>query len=110
MTDELGRVRKNQQAAIDTAVLAVVRKLERYGVTGVHWFWPEQGAPAMWLVTTTDAEKSMVVDHGMFATEVHAELSAAGVPFGVSNRATVTVESLETLDRDYHGSWAYLLR
>ena len=110
MADESGRVRKDQELAIDGAVPGVVSKLKRYGVTGIHWFWSEQGAPVMWLVTTTDAEKSMVVERGMFATQVHAELSAAGVPFGVANRATVAVESLETLDRDHRGSWAYLLR
>ncbi|MGN6132729.1 MAG: hypothetical protein ACTHOK_20565 [Nocardioidaceae bacterium] len=107
MADKSGRER---EAAVDAAVEDVVRELEPDGVTKAHWAWREGGVATMWLVTTTDAEKLRVVEDGRFALLARAALSAGGVPLGVANRAEVTVESLETLDRDYDGSWARRLR
>lgn len=110
MANESRRVRRTHEAAVDAAVPAVERALEAHGVIKAHGSWPVTGVPAMWLVTTTDAEKSQVLEEGRFVTLVRAELSAAGVPLSVANRAQVEVESIETLDRDYDGSWARLLR
>ena len=84
--------------------------LAAQGVIEAHGSWSGDGAPMVWLVTRTDAEKSAVLEDGRFVMLVRAELSSAGVPFDAANRAQVAVESYETLDRDYGGSWAQLLR
>jgi hypothetical protein len=39
-----------------------------------------------------------------------AALSAAGVESDLAERVSVTVESEETVDRDFEGSWFYALR
>jgi hypothetical protein len=41
---------------------------------------------------------------------VVAALSDAGVEPDLAQRASVTVESEETVDRDFEGSWFYAMR
>ena len=107
MTDESERVR---EAAVAAAVQQLVRELAPGGVTKAHGARLEGGVPTMWLVTTTDAEKRRVLEEGRFAVLTRAALCAGGVPLAVANRVQVSVESLETLDRDFDGSWARRLR
>ncbi|HVQ86783.1 MAG TPA: hypothetical protein VMT88_01255, partial [Actinomycetes bacterium] len=61
-------------------------------------------------VTTTDAEKATVVEHGFFRPEVLSALAGAGVAPDLVERAGVTVESQETVDRDFEGRWFYAMR
>ena len=61
-------------------------------------------------MTTSDAEKLVVLDHGMFAARVRDQLATAGVRTDLTSRASVTAESEETVARDFEGSWFYAMR
>ena len=64
----------------------------------------------IWLVTNTDAEKNEVAKRGFFIDEVRTRLLEAGLSAELAARTRVTVESQETVDRDYQSSWFYAMR
>jgi|EBPBio282013_DNA_FD.fasta_scaffold13737_5 hypothetical protein len=97
-------------AAVTSAVPVIIRSLAAHGVTDVQWFLAFHGYPVVWLVTSTDAEKATVVEHGFFRSQVLSALAGAGVARDLVERAGVTVESQETVDRDFEGSWFYAMR
>ena len=97
-------------AAVTAAIPVIVGSLATHGVRDVQWFLAFHGYPVMWLMTSTDAEKATAVEHGFFRPEVLAALAQAGVAPDLVERAGVTVESQETVDRDFEGSWFYAMR
>lgn len=97
-------------AAVTAAVPVIVDSLATYGVTNVFWFLAYYGSPVVWLVTTTDDEKATVVEHGFFRPDVLSALAGAGVAPDLVERAGVTVESQETVDRDFEGRWFHAMR
>ena len=92
------------------AVPEIVRGLGEYGVVNVYWFLAYSGEPVIWLVTDSDDQKSVALDHGMFRSRVQGLLAAAGVREDLARRAGVTVESEETVARDFAGSWRYAMQ
>ena len=97
-------------AAVTSAVPVMRRCLARHGVNDVRWFLAFYGYPVVWLVTSTDADKATVVEKGFFRPDVRSALAGAGVAPDLVDRAAVTVESQETVDRDFEGSWFYAMR
>jgi hypothetical protein len=96
--------------AVAEAVPVIVGALAAHGVTDVQWFIAFHGYPVIWLVTASDDEKAAVAGRGFFRPEVVVALSAAGVESDLAQRVSVTVESQETVDRDFEGSWFYAMR
>ena len=96
--------------AVVAAVPVIIGSLAANGVTDVQWFLAFHGYPVVWLVTTSDAEKAVVAEHGFFRAEVLSALAEAGVAPDLLERVHVTVESQETVDRDFEGSWFYAMR
>ena len=64
----------------------------------------------VWLVTFTDAEKDALHGSSPFLNEVRQVLDEAGLPWSEAHLDGTVVQSQETVDRDYEGSWFYALR
>lgn len=97
-------------AAVARAVPAIVAAGAGLGVSHVHWFLAFHGYPVIWLVTATDDEKAALAEHGLLRQEVLAVLGETGVRPDLVERTQITVESKETVDRDYEGSWFNAMR
>jgi hypothetical protein len=91
-------------------VPGIVRATARHGGRDAYWFLAYNGYPVIWLVTTTDGEKAAVMALGLLRAEVLAALGDAGVPPDLVERASVTVESQETVGRDFEGKWYYAMK
>ena len=83
----------------------IVQTLAGYGVVGAFSFGAYSDKPVVWLVTRTDAEKALVEKRGFFRDVVCQLLLDAGLPADLSAATLVTVESDETVDRDFGGDW-----
>jgi len=97
-------------AAVALAIPAIVAATAGQGVVDAQWFIAFHGYPVIWLVTTADTEKEEVAARGFFRPEVLVPLRVAGVRSDLADRTHVTVESQETVDRDFQGSWFYAMR
>lgn len=98
------------RAGAAAAVAPIVRALDRFGVVSAYWFLAYAGEPVIWLVTRSDRDKARVTEQGMFTARVQDLLVAAGVPPELAGQAQVTVESEETVERDFEGSWRYAMK
>ena len=99
--------------AVSAAVPQIVDALKPWGVTRVTWFEAFHGYPVIWLVTETDAAKAVVQDHACFRSTVQELLVACGVGTALAEQTAlrgVTVESEETVARDFDGSWFNAMR
>lgn len=96
--------------AVNVAVPAIVAAGAGLGVLNAFWFLALHGYPVIWLVTATDAEKAEVAKRGLLRAEVLAALREAGVQSDLVEQTHITVESQETVDRDYEGSWYYAMK
>lgn len=92
------------------AVPAIVAAGVGLGVVGAHWFLAFHGYPVVWLVTATDGEKAEVAERGLLRAEVLTALRESGVQADLLEQTHVTVESQETVDRDYEGNWYYAMK
>ncbi len=99
---------KQTERAVVAAIPAIVAAFAK--CQGVRWFLAFHGEPVVWLVTETDADKAVLLDSGVLRSEVQRALSAAGVADELVVRARVTVESEETVARDFDGKWHYAMR
>ncbi len=81
------------------------------GVVGVEYVvgFVSWGSFAVWMVTATDAERDSLSAR-IDADPVRHALEGAGFGAGQPEQLTVVVQSQETVDRDYAGSWFYALR
>jgi hypothetical protein len=98
---------RDTHEVMNDAVPAIVAALGECGVTDVEWMVGYHGYPVCQLITTTDAEKAVVVEHDHFRDTVVQHLAEAGVPSEPLEQAAVTVQSQETVDRDFEGRWLY---
>ncbi|GAB2698477.1 hypothetical protein [Thalassiella azotivora] len=92
-------------AAVTQAIPAVVAAGADLGVIDARWFLAFHGYPVIWLVTATDEAKVAVTEHGLLRPQVMAALQVAGVRLDLVEQTQVTVESEETVKRDFEGSW-----
>jgi hypothetical protein len=65
---------------------------------------------AVWLGTATDSEAVGLRASPTIRARVHDLLVAYGFEEQDVSELTVVVQSQETVDRDYNGSWFYALR
>jgi hypothetical protein len=64
----------------------------------------------VWLATSSDAERDGLGEGHPFLREVGEILTEAGLSVEDAHFEGTTVQSQETVDRDYEGSWFYALR
>ena len=96
--------------AIARAVPRLVDALGEWGITDVRWFLAFHGEPVLWLETRTDAEKAAVAARECFTEQVREILTEAGLDADLARRARVTVESAQSVERDFEGSWFYAMK
>ena len=65
---------------------------------------------SVWLGTETDAQREALAPRNGLHEEVANALSASGINATDAVFNGVVVQSQETVDRDYEGSWFYALR
>jgi hypothetical protein len=66
--------------------------------------------PVVWLVTQTDLERDNLLKAGLLRDLVVQRLREAGVREDLAKDAGATVESQETVDRDFDGNWRYAMQ
>lgn len=108
------RVPNHVFAALDRAEPLLVEHLGSHGVTGVEFVvgFVRPYSVWVWLVTAGDAERDqfeLSKDLPLF-DEIRGILTTAGLPARDAYFAGTTVQSQETVDRDYQGNWFYTLR
>jgi hypothetical protein len=86
-------------------VLRVVQELRPQGVIRAIPFLGYHVQPVVRLVTRLDAERDLIAQRGIPRDLVVRRLEDAGVRSDLAARAGLTVESEETVDRDYGGDW-----
>jgi hypothetical protein len=92
------------ERATEGAVPEIVAALTEWGITKAFWFLAYAGYPVVWLVTATDSEKEAAPLEPL-TEKVRAILANAGVSGDLAARAAVSVESEETVARDWDGDW-----
>lgn len=91
--------------AMHRGVRRVVEELRPQGVVRAIPFLGYHVQPVVWLVTRRDAERDLLTQRGLPRDLVVRRLEDAGVRSDLAARAGLTVESEETVDRDYGGDW-----
>jgi hypothetical protein len=72
--------------------------------------FPDQDDLAVWLGTATDSEADRLRQQQGLRDRVSAMLSRAGFTGEQLEGLLVVIQSQETVDREYAGSWFYALR
>lgn len=91
---------------------AIVRRLAPHGVQHVE-FVSAFGSSEdvwVWLATATDAQRDALSGEEPLLKDVREAVASAGYPPDELHNIHSTVQSQETVDRDYKGSWFYALR
>jgi hypothetical protein len=98
---------------VNAAIPKIVAALGQHGVNRAIWFQAFHGYPVVWLVTDTDAEKTLVARHSCFWSTVQEILIDSGLDSVLAEQTGlrgVTVQSEETVRRDFDGSWFNAMR
>ncbi len=64
----------------------------------------------VWLQTTNDEERDRLASNPQTLPWIREVLVASGYPVIEASLTTVTIQSQETVDRSYDGSWFYAMR
>ena len=90
----------------------LVRAFADDGVHRIEYVaaFPVQGAFAVWLGTGSDAEAARLRARTELLERVASALHQAGFTSSELAELAVVVQSQETVDRDYAGSWFFALR
>lgn len=86
----------------------VVETFAKAGCVEVHWIATSMTGPASaaWLVTATDAERDVLGADQQLKARLDSRLAELGLP----EVEHVVVQSQETVDREFQGSWFYAMR
>ncbi len=105
------RVPRRLFEALSVAEVSIVEALGSHAVVRVEWVvgFVRPFHVSAWLVTATDAERD-ALPLSPFGAEVRSIVEVAGVPDGDLGKLDTVVQSQETVDRDYEGSWFYAQR
>ena len=87
------------------AARRLVVELKDQGVTGDYSFLGFHCDPVVWLVTQTDLDRDKILESGLLRELVIQRLKEAGVKGELAEQAGATIESQETVDRDFDGNW-----
>jgi hypothetical protein len=64
----------------------------------------------VWVKTRTDAERDGLLADATLKQTLDQALSQAGYPEAAIPHVELTIQSQETVDRDYEGNWFYAMR
>lgn len=92
------------------AARRLVEELKDHGVTGDYSFLGFHCDPVVWLVTRSDVERDKLLKSGLLRDLVVQRLGEAGVRRDLAEQAGATVESQETVDRDFDGNWRHAMQ
>jgi hypothetical protein len=96
--------------ALDLAKSALLSRFAEDGVVRVEFTVSFEEAPDRrawpWLATNTDVERDSLAERATLVADANAVLAHYGLPASDG----VTVQSEETVTRDYEGSWFYAMR
>jgi hypothetical protein len=73
----------------------LVASLGSWGVREGHWLPDRDGAPALWLTTETEAQRSALESATWLEAQVAILLTRADIPYEVMKRLLVLVDSEE---------------
>lgn len=99
-------------ALLTAASPSLMREFSGDGVVRIDFVaaFPAQSGFAVWLCTSTDHEATQLRAHPALISRATATLAEAGFAAPELHDLVVTVQSQETVDRDYSGSWFNALR
>jgi hypothetical protein len=80
---------------MDIALPTIVASTGSWGVCACHWLPDVDGGPAMWLTVTTERERQLLESEAWVASQVTMMLMRQNVPYEVTRRMRVFVDSLE---------------
>ena len=91
---------------------AIVERLAEHGVQHVEFVSASGSSDDVWvwLATGTDEQRDVLPHRDAFLDEVREALGSVGYPEAELHNIRTTVQSQETVDRDYASSWFYALR
>jgi hypothetical protein len=97
---------------LDHVKLHLVELFGSDGVTEVRVgaAFPRVNGVDVWLCTSTDDEKDRLRSKTRHLADVQAVLQGAGFSDVDIAKSTVTVQSQETVDRNFEGNWFYATR
>jgi hypothetical protein len=99
---------------VDVRSRAETALLDAFAPLGVSALraMPSPGEPwiGVWMQTSTDRERELLRTNARTVPWVREILAAAGFPVDEARDANVTIQSQETVDRDYRGSWFFAMR
>jgi hypothetical protein len=100
--------REANRAAAESTLLRTFAPL---GVTAVRSM-PQVGNSwlGVWLQTTGDEERDRLLSNPRTVPWIRELLVASGYPVVEASITAVTIQSQETVDRSYDGSWFYAMR
>jgi hypothetical protein len=81
--------------AVEAALPTIVASTGSWGVRECHWLPDLDGRPAVWLTTGTERERRAIERTGWLSAQVAMMLMRQGVPYDVTRRLRVFVDSLE---------------
>jgi len=107
-----GEVRDDRRwEMLESARSQLCDVLAPQGVTEVRYIsWFPMDGVAVWLCTSTDAQRNDLGSSSPARETVRTILLACGLRDRDLDRLTTTAQSQETVDRDYEGSWFYAMR
>lgn len=90
----------------------IVHRLGDHGVQHVEFVsaFGTSDEVWVWLATTTDAQRDALPSKEPLLSAVREAVAEVGYPVAELDNIHSTVQSQETVDRDYKGSWFYALR
>lgn len=98
--------------ALQSARDELLAKFSLRGVSRVEFVaaFPDQLGAHVWLATGSDVDRDALASQPELQVEVLATLRSFGLPPEDIEASGVQVQSQETVDRDFKGSWFYALR
>lgn len=97
---------------LENAEHELLKRVEARGVTRVASVaaFPDVPGAWIWLCTMTDAERDNLIEDPTIVSTGLSTLEDAGFVSSDTSRSGVVVQSQETVDRDFEGSWFHAQR
>ena len=99
-------------AVLQSAKVQLLNQFANRGVLRIEFIsaFPTQVGTHVWLCTRSDVQRDSLSKSSELEAEVRDLLRSVGLPAADVDASGVVVQSEETVDRDYDGSWFYALR
>ena len=80
---------------VDLALPTIVASTGSWGVCECHWLPDVDGRPAVWLTVVTENERETLEREAWLTSQVTMMLTRQNVPYAVTRRLRVFVDSME---------------